>query len=439
MLIMVYKLMLSLFKFIVCWFDILNILAKVQPVLNPKCHLLCTLSIYANKRNSFVLQYMLLDEGAISRMQIPLVDLQAQFQSLKGEIMAEIENVFENMHLFLGPQNQTFENEFAQYCKCQYGIGLSSGTDALELALRACDIGQDDEVITVANTFIATVEAIALTGAKPVLIDIDQETYTMDWTQLSKALTPRTRAIIPVHLYGHPVEMQPVIEFARKHGLRVIEDASQAHGATYLGKRVGSIGDIGCFSFYFSKNLGAYGEAGACVTNDAKLAASIRKLRDHGSLIRYQHEILGVNARLDEIQAAVLRVKLRYLDEWNAARQAHASFYTEHMQGMVEAVPLVRSWATHVFYAYVVQVQDRDSFRKALEQEGIATSIHYPTPIHLQPACSRYGYKRGMLPETEAAAARIVSLPMYPELTTEQTQRVVNVIKRSIVSGMVGL
>jgi len=428
--------MMSLLYFIVSWFDILNILARVQPVLNPKCHLLSTPTFYDNKRDCFALQNTLLDEGAILRMQIPLVDLQAQFQSIKMKIMEEIENVLENMHLFLGPQNQSFENEFAQYCRCQYGIGLSSGTDALVLALRACDIGQGDEVITVANTFIATVEAIALTGAKPVLIDIDEETYTMDWTQLSKALTPRTRAIIPVHLYGHPVEMQPVVEFARKHGLRVIEDVSQAHGATYLGKRVGSLGDIGCFSFYFSKNLGAYGEAGACVTNDAKLAESIRKFRDHGSRIRYQHEVLGGNSRLDEIQAAILRVKLPYLDEWNAARQAHASYYTEQLQGIVDAVPIVRAWATHVYYTYVVRVHDRDSFRNALEQEGIATGIHYPTPIHLQPACAQYGYERGMLPVTEAVSDRIVSLPMYPELTPEQTQRVVQTVKRNIMSGM---
>ena len=378
----------------------------------------------------------LLDEGATLHMQIPLVDLQAQFQSIKQKIMTEIEDVLENMHLFLGPQNQTFENEFAQYCRCQYGIGLSSGTDALELALRACDIGHGDEVITVANTFIATVEAIALTGAKPVFVDIDRETYTMNWKQLDQALTPRTRAIMPVHLYGHPVEMQPIIEFAFKHGLRVIEDASQAHGATYMGQRVGSLGDIGCFSFYFSKNLGAYGEAGACVTNDVKLAESIRKFRDHGSHIRYEHEILGRNARLDEIQAAVLKVKLPYLEEWNAARQAHALYYTEQLQGIVEAVPIVQSWATHVYYTYVVQVQDRDSFRKAMEQEGIATGIHYPTPIHLQPACAHYGYERGMLPITEAVTDRIVSLPMYPELTTEQTQRVAHAVKRSILSGV---
>jgi len=369
-------------------------------------------------------------------MQIPLVDLQAQFHPIKHKIMAEIEDVFENMHLFLGPQSQAFENEFAQFCRCQYGIGLSSGTDALALALRACNISQGDEVITVANTFIATVEAIALTGAKPVLVDIDPETYTLNWRQLDQALTSRTRAIIPVHLYGHPADMQPILEFAHKHGLRVIEDASQAHGATYHGQRVGSLGDIGCFSFYFSKNLGAYGEAGACVTNDVQLAESIRKIRDHGSLIRYRHETLGVNARLDEIQAAVLRVKLPYLEEWNTARQAHASYYTEQLQGIVEAVPLVRTWATHVYYTYVVQVQDRDTFRKALEQEGIATGIHYPTPIHLQPACVHYGYERGMLPVTEAVTDRIVSLPMYPELTTEQTQRVVHAVKRNIMSGI---
>ena len=369
-------------------------------------------------------------------MQIPLVDLQAQFQPIKQKIIAEIADVLENMHLFLGPQNEAFEKEFAQYCGCRYGIGLSSGTDALVLALQACDIGDGDEVITVANTFIATVEAIAQTGAKPVFVDIDPETYTMDWTQLDRVLTQRTRAIIPVHLYGHSVEMQPILEFARKHGLRVIEDASQAHGATYFGKRVGSLGDIGCFSFYFSKNLGAYGEAGACVTNDAKLAESIRKFRDHGSLVRYQHEILGGNSRLDEIQAAILRVKLPYLEQWNAARQIHASYYTKHLQDIVEAVPIVRPWATHVYYTYVVQVQNRNSFRKAMEQEGIATSIHYPTPIHLQPACVHYGYERGILPVTEAASDRIVSLPMYPELTPEQTQRVVYVVKRNVMSGI---
>lgn len=365
-------------------------------------------------------------------MQIPLVDLQAQYQTIKHEVLAAFEDVLEHMQLFLGPHSRAFENEFAAYCGCEYGIGLSSGTDALVLALRACEIGPGDEVITVANSFIATVEAIALVGATPIFVDIDPDTYMMDCRQLESALTSQTRAIIPVHLYGHAVEMQPVLDFAHRHGLRVIEDASQAHGATYQGQRVGSFGDIGCFSLYYSKNLGAYGEAGICVTNDPVLAETLRILRDHGSLVRYQHQILGVNARLDELQAAVLRVKLRYLEQWNAARQAHARVYSEQLQGVVEAVPVVQPGVSHVYYVYVVRAPQRDQFRMLLEQEGIATGIHYPIPIHLQPACARYGYTRGMLPVTEKVAEHIVSLPMYPELTTEQIQKVVNVVKKSI-------
>jgi len=347
--------------------------------------------------------------------------------------MPAFEEVLENMQLFLGPQLQAFEDEFAAYCQCHHAVGVASGTDALALALRACNIGPGDEVITVSNTFIATVESIALSGATPVFVDIDPLTYTMDWQQLDRVLTSRTRAIIPVHLYGHPVEMRPVLDFARAHGLRVIEDASQAHGATYRGQRVGSFGDIGCFSLYYSKNLGAYGEAGICVTNDEALAEYLRMLRDHGSRLRYRHEFLGVNARLDELQAAVLRVKLRHLDQWNAARQEHARFYTEHLQELVTAVPIVQAWGTHVYCYYVVQVQGRDHFRKILEQEGIATGIHYPTPIHLQPACAHYGYVRGALPVTETLSDRIVSLPMYPELTAEQRQSVVDAVKKSLL------
>src|SRR5207248_1866246 len=256
-------------------------------------------------------------------MQVPLVDLQAQYRTIKQDVLSAIEETLESMQLFLGPQTQAFERDFATYCDCRYGVGVATGTDALALALRACDVGPGHEVITVANTFIATVEAIAQVGATPVFVDIDPDTYTMDWRQLDQVLTARTRAIIPVHMYGHPVDMQVVLDFARSHGLRVIEDASQAHGATYQGQRAGSLGDIGCFSFYFSKNLGAYGEAGACVTNDVKLAETLRKLRDHGSLTRYHHEVLGVNARLDEIQAAVLRIKLRYLEQWKAKTQAY--------------------------------------------------------------------------------------------------------------------
>src|SRR6266480_4034153 len=256
-------------------------------------------------------------------MQIPLVDLNSQYQTIKSEVMAALESVLDGMQLFLGPQLQAFENEFATYCGTRYGIGVASGTDALSLALRACRIGPGDEVITVANSFIATVEAIALVGATPVFVDIDPEIYTLDWRQLEHVLTSRTRAIIPVHVYGHPVEMRPVLEFAKRYGLRVIEDASQAHGATYQGQRVGSIGDVGCFSLYYSKNLGAYGEAGICITNDEVLAESLRLLRDHGSRLRYHHEVIGMNSRLDELQAAILRIKLAYLNEWNAARKIH--------------------------------------------------------------------------------------------------------------------
>jgi len=292
-------------------------------------------------------------------------------------------------------------------------------------------------VITVANTFIATVEAIALVGATPVFVDIEPDTYTLDHRQLEQAYTERTRAIIPVHLYGHPVDMQPVLDFAQKYGLRVIEDASQAHGATYNGRRVGGLGDIGCFSLYYSKNLGAYGEAGICVTDDSQLAERLRLLRDHGSRIRYQHEVMGTNGRLDELQAAVLQVKLPHLEQWNEARRTLAQLYDEQLRDVVETVPVVRPWAQHVYYVYVVQVPERDQFRQLLQQKGISTGIHYPLPVHLQPASASYGYKRGMLPVTEAAAERIVSLPMYPEMTQEQCEYVIQAVKSSVTSRIV--
>jgi dTDP-4-amino-4,6-dideoxygalactose transaminase len=350
--------------------------------------------------------------------------------------MNAIEGVLDGMHLFLGPELHMFERSFADYCECLYGVGTSSGTDALALALRACEIGPGDEVITVSNTFIATVEAIALVGATPVFVDIDPETYLMQWRQLEHACTARTKALLPVHLYGHPAEMEPILDFARSHGLYVIEDASQAHGATYQGRRVGSFGDIACFSLYYSKNLGAYGEAGVCTTNNTLLYEKMRMIRDHGSRIRYCHELMGVNARLDEIQAALLRVKLPHLESWNAARQSHAAFYTEHLVDVVASVPVARSRSSHVYCYYVVQVSQRDQFRLALEKEGIGTNIHYPTPIHLQPACAAYGYTRGMLPVTEAVAERIISLPMYPELTLEQLQLVVDAVKKHIVGNV---
>ncbi len=367
-------------------------------------------------------------------MSIPLNDLQAQFSSIKPEVMSAIEGVLDSMQLFLGPQNRRFEQSFASYCGCEYGISVSNGTDAIALALRACHIGAGDEVITVSHSFIATVEAIAQVGATPVFVDIEPDTYTMDWRQLEGALSEHTRAIIPVHLYGHPADMHPILDCAREHGLRVIEDASQAHGAMYQGKRVGSFGDIACFSLYCSKNLGAYGEAGICLTSDAELAQSLRVLRDHGSRILYQHEILGANARMDEIQAAILNVKMAHLDKWNEQRQAHAQLYSEQLQGIVETVPTVREGASHIFYVYVVQVRERDQLRQYLSEQGIGSGIHYPTPIHLQPACQHYGYTRGMLPITEAVCERIISLPMYPELTSEQLQVVIDGVKQNVMA-----
>lgn len=367
-------------------------------------------------------------------MRVPLVDLRAQYLPLKAEIMSAFEEILDGMQLFIGPRQKAFEHEFASYCGSQHGVGVSNGTDALTLALRACQIGPGDEVITVSNTFIATVEAIATVGAIPVFVDVDPETYLMDWRQLEQVFTPHTRAILPVHLYGHAAEMQPILDFAHAHNLRVIEDASQAHGATYHGQRVGSLGDIACFSLYFSKNLGALGEAGICTTNDSELAERMRMLRDHGSRVRYHHEVMGSNVRMDELQAAVLLIKMPHLEHWNLLRQQHAQNYTEQLKNVVEAVPVVKSWGTHVYCYYVIQVPERDRFRAALEAEGVGVNIHYPIPIHLQPACARYGYGPGRLPITESLAQRIISLPMYPELTAEQIQFVIDVVKKHALS-----
>lgn len=363
---------------------------------------------------------------------IPLLDLRAQFQSNRQEYLDAIARVLDGMTLFLGPEQDAFEREFAAYCGAAHGVGVSNGTDALNLALRAVGIGPGDEVITVSNTFIATVEAISLVGARPIFVDVDPATYTMDPGALAQALTSRTRAIMPVHLFGHPADMDPILAFAREHGLVVIEDASQAHGATYKGAKVGSLGDIGCFSLYYSKNLGAYGEAGICVTNNAEYASGMRVFRDHGSRKRYHHEIIGTNARMDEIQAAILRVKLPHLDEWNARRNAHAATFTEALRPIVMATPSVAPWAGHAFYVYVVRVPERERVRAELEAQGVLTGVHYPIPCHLQQACIERGYTAGALPVTEAYASQILSLPLYPELTGEQISAVVTAVERAV-------
>ena len=332
------------------------------------------------------------------------------------------------MHLFLGPQNDAFEQEFADYCGAAECVTVGNGTDALHLALRAAGIGPGDEVITVAHTFFATTEAIRMVGATPVFVDIDPDLYTLDPSQIEARLTPRTRAILPVHLYGQLADMEPIMRLAAAHGLTVIEDAAQAHGAAYRGRRAGAVGHLACFSFYFSKNLGAYGEAGAVTTSDPELAQRLRILRDHGSDRRYHHVEYGFNARMDEVQAAVLRIKLRHLDDWNAQRRAHAATYADLLATHGLGLPRTGPDREHVFYVYVVRSPERDAVAARLRDAGIGSGIHFPVPIHLQPATADLGYRPGDLPVTEQAAQEVLSLPMYAELTAPQLARVAEVL-----------
>jgi dTDP-4-amino-4,6-dideoxygalactose transaminase len=363
-------------------------------------------------------------------MNIPLVDLQVQYQPLKADILGRFEEILDGMQLFLGPNVQAFEKEFAAYQEVKHAVGVSDGTAALQLALIACGVGAGDEVITASHTFIATAEAIALIGAKPVFVDVDPHAYTIDVAQIEEAITSHTRAIIPVHLYGQPADMDPIMAIARQHKLWVIEDACQAHGARYKGRRTGGLGHMAAYSFYFSKNLGAYGEAGMVTTDDDELLQRVHMLRDHGSPRRYYHEMVGVNARLDEIQAAVLRAKLPHLEDWNAQRRAHAAHYTELLSGLEGVVvPETADYAEHVYHLYVVRVPGRDELKVYLQEQGIGTGIHYPIPCHLQPAFRSLGYRRGDLPVTERIAGEILSLPMYPELTAEQRVCVVSAMR----------
>lgn len=353
-------------------------------------------------------------------MNIPLVDLHSQYDPIKEEIVAGIEEVLAGMRLFLGENGQMFEAEFSQFCGAEHGIGVSDGTQALHLILRALGIGAGDEVITVAHTFIATAEAIVLAGARPVFIDVDPQTYLMDVAQVEARVRPQTKAILPVHLYGQTVDMDPLLEIAARYGLHVIEDACQAHGARYKGRRAGSLGEAAAFSFYYSKNLGAYGEGGFITTRSAELARKIRMLRDHGSGSRYQHDLIGCNARLDEIQAAVLRAKLPHLASWNELRRRHARQYNRLLAGLPAATPAARPENEHVYHLYVIRVADRDGLQAFLKEQGIGTGIHYPIPAHLQKALRFLGYKAGDLPVTERAAQEILSIPMYAELQESQ-------------------
>lgn len=352
-------------------------------------------------------------------MRVPLVDLKTQYQGIKGEVLSEISQVFEGMQLFLGKNVQEIESKFAAYCGTKFAVGVGSGTDALHIALRAYGVGSGDEVITVSNTFIATVEAIILAGARPVLVDIDPVTQNMDPGKVKAAITSRTKAIIPVHLFGQTVDMDPILELARTYKLKVIEDACQAHGAEYKGRRAGALGDIGCFSFYFTKNLGAYGESGVITTSDPEIANRCRMIRDHGQSSKYYHSMIGFNGRLDEIQAAVLKVKLPHLDSWINKRRSRAEIYNSRLPARIEK-PVEMSWAKHVFYVYVIRTPERDRLRAYLEEKGIGTGIHYPVPIHRQEAWRVCGGGELSLPATERAAGEILSLPMYPELTENE-------------------
>jgi dTDP-4-amino-4,6-dideoxygalactose transaminase len=361
-------------------------------------------------------------------MNIPLVDLRAQYQPLKDEIIAGMERALEGMRLFLGENVQTFEREFAEFCGVKHGIGVSDGTTALHIILRALGIGPGDEVITVSHTFIATAEAIVLAGARPVFVDIDPATCLIDAGQIEARITSRTKAILPVHLYGQTADMDAVAEIAARHGLKVIEDACQAHGAEYKGRRAGSLGDAAAFSFYFSKNLGAYGEGGFVATNDDELAHRVRMMRDHGSERRYYHDLIGWNARLDELQAVVLRAKLPHLAEWNEARRAHAALYNQLLGGLPVVTPVECPDNRHVYHLYVIRARDRDALQAHLKENGVFTGIHYPVPIHLQKSMAHLDCHAGDLPVTERVANEILSLPMYPELTEEQVATVATTI-----------
>lgn len=364
-----------------------------------------------------------------SPLQVPLVDLATQYQAIEGEIQDAIAKVLRSSDFILGQEVSLFEEEFAAYCEVGYAVGVDSGTSALELALRAFQVGPGDEVITAANTFIASALAISHVGATPVLVDVDPLTQTLDVYQLERAITARTRAVIPVHLFGHPADLDPILETARRHKLVVIEDACQAHGARYKGKPVGSFGHAAGFSFYPGKNLGAYGDAGAVVTNDPQVARLLKMLRNYGQKEKYHHLMRGYNRRLDTVQAAVLRVKLKYLDSWNAARRRNAELYRSWLGDAFAITPNETSCAEAVLHLYVIRVRNRDALRTYLSERGIGVGIHYPIPIHLQPAYSDCGYKRGDFPVTEALADQILSLPMYPELTPEMIEFVVRNIR----------
>jgi dTDP-4-amino-4,6-dideoxygalactose transaminase len=359
---------------------------------------------------------------------IPFLDLRPQHAALGDELGAAVRRVLASGQFVLGEEVERFEDQFASYCGTRFAIALNTGTSALHLALLAAGIGPGDEVITTPMTFVATVAAILYTGARPVLVDIDPVTWTIDPAGIAAAITPRTRAILPVHLHGRVAAMHPIVSLADAHGLAVIEDAAQAHGAEREGRRAGSIGDAGCFSFYPGKNLAACGEGGAVVTNDARLANAVRLLRDWGQVAKYHHVVKGFNYRMDAIQAALLGVKLGHIEGWTEARRGHARRYDALLAGTEVAVPATSPNTRHVYHVYAIRVRERDGVRQRLSDMGIATGIHYPVPVHLQPAYADLGYRHGDFPIAERLAGETLSLPMYPELLPDQLSRVAQAI-----------
>jgi dTDP-4-amino-4,6-dideoxygalactose transaminase len=363
-------------------------------------------------------------------MKVPFLDLKAQYESIRDEITVAMQQVLDNTAFAGGPFVEKFEKDFATFCNCEFAIGVGSGTTALWLTLLGLGIGHGDEVITVPNTFIATAEAISFSGAKPVFVDIDEQTYTIDPEQIEDVITSRTKAIIPVHLYGQMADMDRILQIARAHDLFVVEDACQAHGAEYKGHKAGSMGDAGCFSFYPGKNLGAYGEAGAIVTNNAELAEKMRMLRDHGQARKYHHSMIGWNARMDGLQGAVLSVKLKHLSAWNDARRRNAELYDELLSDVQNVNTSEEAdYAKHIYHIYAIRTQNRDAFMNTLAEKNIYCGIHYPIPIHLQQAYQLLGNGAGSFPTAEKFAKELVSLPMFPELSEEQIRFVANEIK----------
>jgi dTDP-4-amino-4,6-dideoxygalactose transaminase len=365
--------------------------------------------------------------------RIPPLDLKAQWLSIKDEISAAINTVVESQQFILGLQVHALEEEVAKYCGTKFAVGVASGTDALLLALHAAGVGPGDEVLLPTFSFVATADSVSLLGAIPVFVDIDPSTFAIDAAQLEAKITPRTRAIVPVHLYGHPADMDPINSVAQRHNLQVIEDNAQAIGAKYKHRKTGGLGDLGCISFFPSKNLGAYGDGGMIVTNSETCSTHLRVLRNHGSPKKYYATEQGWNSRLDEIQAAILRVKLRHLDNWGVARRKNANSYSQLLKDVPGVVtPVEAPWADHVYHQYTIRVPNRDRVQSALAEQGIGTTVYYPTPMHLQPLFANLGYHEGDLPQAELAAKEVLSLPIYAELTGEQIHRVVAAIAAAV-------